>query len=174
MTYWTGQFLGVCASLFCILLPQFERKTHMLVCTIVINLLFGLNMLLLDGFGSVVLINLVAVVQAAAALWRACRGTWVSNAENLLFLLLYLTCGFITLRSTIDLLPIVGALFNMLATFQRREQPTRWFLLFNAVTFCLYYALMGSTALAGVLCSTASILLSLFRHSKKADANVCL
>lgn len=83
--------------------------------------------------------------------------------EKGLFLALYVSCGLLGLRSTVDLLPVIGAVFNMLATFQRDEQRTRWLLLVNASIFAVYYVLIGSTVLLSVLCTMASTALGLYR-----------
>lgn len=47
----------------------------------------------------------------------------------------YIVCGFVGYTGPVELLPIVGALFNMPATFQRDVQKTRVLLLINVSFF---------------------------------------
>ena len=126
-----------------------------------------LNVFLLTGFTSAMMVCAVAVVQSLVAMVHVKRDTPVTRGENVLFLVLYIGFGLLGLKSAVDLLPTVGAVFSMLATFQRSEQRTRLLLIVNASTFAVYYVLIRSTALIAVLCTIASCVLGLLRDRKK-------
>ena len=169
MTYYIGQAFGLLSTACCLVLPILKKKEQMLWTNAANNALIILNVLLISGFGSAITVCAVAVVQAFVAIWHIRKGSGISRKENILFLLLYIGCGSLGLRTAIDVLPIVGAVFNMLATFQRDEQRTRWLLLVNASIFALYYILIGSAALLSVLCTIAMTLVGLWKYRKKFE-----
>lgn len=162
MRYGAGQALGLLSTVCCLAMPLFREKKRMLWANGANNLLVIGNILLLAGFGSGVMVSAVAVVQVIAALRQLRQDRRAEAWEKGLFLGLYVSCGLLGLRSAVDLLPVIGAVFNMLATFQRDEQRTRWLLLVNASIFAAYYVLIGSTALLSVLCTMASTALGLY------------
>lgn len=166
MTYIIGQLFGLLSTACCLLMPQLKKKRNMLFANAANNALVIVNIILLDGFSSAALVCAVGVVQALVAVWHFDRDRAIAPWENVLFLVLYVASGLLGFHRALDALPIVGAVFNMLATFQRDEQRTRWLLLINASTFAVYYALIGSTALLSVLCTIGSTLLGLWRYRK--------
>lgn len=167
MNYYIGQALGLMGTLCCLILPFMKKKWQMLALTAIVNIFCALNLVLIGQVGSVILIYVVAVVQTIVALWHLKKDTAVTKAENLIFLLLYVVCGALDLRTFVDVIPIVGAVFHMLATFQRDVQKTRWLLLFNSLTFMVYYALVGSTSVFSTLITMTSTILAMIRYRKK-------
>ena len=167
MNYYIGQALGLIGTLCCLILPFMKKKWQMLVLTAVVNVLCAANLVLIGQVGSVILIYVVAVAQTMVALWHLKKDTAVTKAENILFLLLYVVCGALDLRTMIDVIPIVGAVFHMLATFQRDVQKTRWLLLFNSATFMVYYFLVGSTSVFSTLITMTSTIIAMYRYRKK-------
>ncbi len=151
-----------------------KHKKYMLWMNAANNALVILNVLLISGWGSAITVCAVAVVQSLVALRHLKRGTEVKKSENLLFLVLFLGCGLLGYRRAVDALPIVGAMFNMLATFQRDEQRTRWLILVNASIFALYYVLIRSTAILSCACAIASTLMGLWRYRKKSGAEAAV
>lgn len=166
MVYYFGQFLGLLSTLCCLILPLFPKKWQMLVVTALVNTFCGLNLLCIGRVSSVILIYVVAVIQTMVALRHLQKNTEVSRAENVLFLLLYVVGGSLDLQGVIDVLPVVGSLFHMLATFQRDVGKTRVLLLFNSGTFLVYYALVGSTAAFATLCTITTTLIAMYRYRK--------
>ena len=167
MTYYIAQAFGLLSTVCCLLMPLLKKKRQMLIANAVNNSLVIVNILLLEGFSSAIMVCAVAVVQSLVAILHITRETKVTRGENILFLVLYVACGLLGFQTVIDALPIVGAVFNMLATFQRNEQRTRWLLLINASIFALYYVVIGSTALLSVLCTIVSTLVGLWRYRKR-------
>lgn len=164
--YLIAQAFGLLSTLCCLLLPQMPKKRQMLLLSGANNLFVILNVLLLEGFCSAVMVSAAAVLQVWAALRHLRKNTAPTKKESAAFLLLYICCGLLGFQRGVDVLPIVGAVFNMLATFQREEQPTRFFLLLNAATFAVYYILIGSTALFASICAITSAALGLWRCRK--------
>ena len=176
MSYYIAQALGLLSVLCCILQPQMKKKWQMLAVNIAINTIAVINILVLDGFGSGMMVCAVGVLQAAVMLAHVLRGGTVSKTESIIFLLLYVGGGLIGLHRLLDALPFAAALFNMFATFQRSEQRTRVLLFINAAIFAVYYGLIGSTALLGVLCTMASSTMAIWRNrdkNKKEQSENC-
>ena len=167
MNYYIGQALGLMGTLCCLVLPFMKKKWQMLALTAVVNIFCALNLVLIGQVGSVILIYVVAVAQTIVALWHLKKDTQVTKAENIIFLLLYVVCGALDLRTFVDVIPIVGAVFHMLATFQRDVQKTRVLLLFNSLTFMVYYFLVGSTSVFSTLITMTSTLLAMYRYRNK-------
>lgn len=168
MSYYIGQAFGLLTTACCLTMPVLKRKKHMLWLNASNNTFAVLNVLLISGWSSAITVCAVAVVQSLVALWHLRNDTQVKKSENLLFVFLFLGCGVLGYRRPIDLLPIVGAQFNMLSTFQRDEQRTRWLLLANASIFTVYYAIIGSTATLSCVCAIVSTVAGLLRYRKKA------
>ena len=170
MNYYIGQAIGLLGTLCCLILPFMKKKWQMLALTALVNIFCALNLVLIGQVGSVIFIYMVAVAQTIVALWHLKCDTAVTKAENILFLLLYVVCGALDLRTAVDVIPIVGAVFHMLATFQRDVQKTRWLLLFNSATFMVYYALVGSTSVFSTLITMTSTLLAMYRYRNEKTA----
>ena len=170
MNYYIGQAFGLLGTLCCLILPFMKQKWQMLALTALVNVFCALNLVLIGEVGSVIFIYVVAVVQTIVALWHLKRDTAVTKAENVLFLFLYVFCGALDLRAFLDVIPIVGAVFHMLATFQRDVQKTRVLLLFNSLTFMVYYALVGSTSVFSTLVTMTSTLLAMYHYRRQKTA----
>ena len=170
MAYYIGQALGLAATVCCFLTPLFKKKWQMLVITAAANLLFALNLLLIGQVSSAIIIYIVAILQSIVSYWHVQKEKKVSLAENILFLILYVGCGFIGFKSALDLLPIVGAVFNMLATFQRDEQKTRLLILLNALCFFIFCAAVGSTSMFAELLAMITTIIAMIRYRKQKNA----
>lgn len=170
MAYFIGQALGLVATACCAVTPLMKKKWQMLVIVAAANLLFALNMLLIGQVSSAIYLYLVAIVQAVISYWHVQKDKPVTMAENVIFLILYVGCGAIGYKSALDLLPIVGAVFNMLATFQRDEQKTRVLILLNAICFFIFCLAVGSTSMFAELLGmiTTTIAMVKYRKQKKA------
>jgi len=167
MTYYAGQFFGILMTVCCLILPLFKKKWQMLVVTAAINACAVFNLILIGQIGSGAFLCIVGVVQALVSLWHVLKERPVSGKENILFLVLYLGVGAVGFRQMLDLLPMVAAVFNMLATFQRDEQKSRVYILINAVIFLIYYLLVGSTSAMAEVCIISTSVLALCRYRKK-------
>lgn len=168
MAYLFGQALGILASICCLILPLFKHKWQMLVTNAAGNLLFALNLVLIGQFGSAVILCCVGAVQALVSLWHVCFHKPISRTESIAFLVLYMVGGFSSLKGLIDLIPIAGAVFNLLATFQRDEQKTRVFVLINALFYLVYYGLVGSTSVLAEIGIITTTTISLIKYGKKS------
>ena len=176
MIYYIAQAFGIFATLCCFAMPLFKKKWQMLLITIGGNLFFILNLLFLGLHetgnlftnATAMLVNLVSLVQVLISYWHVKKNTPVSNLENILFLLLYVGMGFMGFNRALDLLPIVGSVFNMLAVFQKDEQKTRYLVLCNASIFCAYYIILGSTSLLAELMAVITTVIALIKYRKKA------
>ena len=169
MAYYIGQGIGIVASVLCVILPLFKEKWKMLVCSGISALCFGLNLILIGETGTGVIISLVCVLQNIVALWHVKKDIPVSKTENGIFLILYVCCGAAGYRKAIDVFPVLASVFNMLAAFQPDVQKTRVFLLLNAVSFCIYYGTVGSTAVIAeifAVFSTAGAYIKALQSSK--------
>ena len=174
--YVLGQACGVVGTVITLLQPQFRRKEHILICTMLNNAMNGLNFLLIGQTGSAVFLCLVAIVQSMISMRHERQKTVVSYSETILFFLLYVGFGFygmistegfvwaINMQNLIELLPIVGALMLMLSVFAKSEQRTRVFLLLNGASWAVYSAIIGATAFFSATASMISAAIALWKY----------
>ena len=164
MAYYIGQALGIVATVCCFALPLFKKKWQMLLVSATSNLFFALNLILIGDVGSAIIVNLLAIVQTLLSLWHVQKDEPVTVAENIIFLIGYIICGSFGFHRALDVLPIVGAVFNMLSVFQRDEQKTRILILLNASTFFIYYIVVGSTNLFAELLAIITTVIAMIRY----------
>ena len=167
ITYYIAQFFGILVTIGVILNLQLKSKKHMLILSIVINLLSSLNVLLLDGFTSGMIICGVAVFQLILQLWHDYKGTETKIPEKVLFFILYVGGGVIGFEKWIDVLAIIAAVLYMTAMFQKDEQKIRLILLANLSTWTVYHAILGSTAFFAQVAGIISSVVALVRYRKK-------
>lgn len=166
MAYYIGQALGIVATVCCFALPLFKKKWQMLLVSATSNLFFALNLILIGDVGSAIIVNLLAIVQTLLSLWHVQKDKPVTVAENIIFLIGYIICGSFGFHRALDVLPIIGAVFNMLSVFQRDEQKTRILILLNASTFFIYYIVVGSTNLFAELLAIITTVIAMVRYRK--------
>lgn len=167
MSYYIGQIIGILVTVGAIVNLQLKKKKHMFVLSSVVNVLSALNILLLDGFSSGVIICLVAVIQIFVAQWHEKKQTEVHLAEKIIFFMLYVAGGLLGFKTWIDILSIVAATLYMFAMFQKKEQHIRLFLLGNMATWTVYHAVLGSTAIFAQIAGIISSLIALYRYRKE-------
>lgn len=174
-----GQVLGVLVTLLCIVCPLMKRKWHMLILSVIVNLMAAANLLLLGQIGSAIAINLLAVIQLLLAMWHYKKEIPATRAENVLFLVLYIGIGLagalmsgqialpLTWRAGLEMLPILAVTPFCIAVFVRDEQKTRLLNLVNAAIWIVYYGVIGSTVLFAQIVGLAANLIALIKYRKK-------
>ena len=180
MAYIIGQFFGLMTIVCSLVMPFLKRKWQLLCANMAINLLTILNLTLIGQFGSAIFLCLVAIVQSAIALPRAEKRAEPGKAETILFTVLYVGFGSfgiltapgfvpaVNFRNLLELLPIMGALAQMISVFVPDEQNTRKWLLCNAVVWLVYSASVGSSVVFNDLLAVISTSTALYRYRKKA------
>ena len=178
MAYYIGQFLGLMTTVCSLILPFLKKKWQFLLVNIAINLFVILNMALIGQFGSAIFLCLVAIAQSTLALFRTKNDTSVSVPEAIIFTILYVGCGLfgivtapgfvlaVNYTNLLELLPIMGALCQMICVFVRDEQTTRKWVLANAVFWMTYSAAVGSSVFFNDLLTAISTVIALYKYRK--------
>ncbi len=169
-----AQLFGLLQSTCCIIGPYFKYRWQMLVNSIVSVSFLIINLLLLSiatpdsavNLSSIIL-NFVALVVLSFSLWHVRKGTQAPIAEKVIFFVVFLSLGCIGFESAIDILPLLGAVFFMIASFQHDEQKTRVQYLFNTASWFTYHCIVGSSAAIGQLVSFCMYAYALYRYSDK-------
>ena len=179
MAYYIGQLFGLLTIVCSLIMPFLKKKWQLLWANIAINALVILNMALIGQFGSAIFLCLVAIVQSAIALPRTRTDQKPSTRETILFTVLYVGFGFmgivtapnfvcaINYRNLLELLPILGALSQMISVFVPDEQDTRKWLLCNAIFWVIYSAAVGSSVVFNDILAVISTSSALFKYRKK-------
>ena len=167
MVYYIAQFAGILVTVGAIVSMQLKQKKHIMPLHIMMNVCGALNILLLDKFGTGVVINLVAVIQVLLSMWHDRKNTEPSKKEIAAFFVAYMACGLISFHSWLDILPIIAVIFYLFAVFQKDEQRLRCFMLGNGVSWLIYHGVLGSTVVFAQIASIASALVGLYRYRKQ-------
>lgn len=182
MGYIIGQFCGLLTVVCSVIMPFLKKKVHLLWANIAINLLVILNLVLIGQFGSGSFLCAVAIVQSLIALPRTrTTGKEPSTRETVLFTVLYVSFGFlgiftapdfvpaVNFKNLLELLPILGALAQMISVFVRDEQQTRKWLLCNAVFWVIYSGAVGSTVVFTDALTVISTCTALYKYRRKQE-----
>ena len=162
-----ASILGYIVTAISLVTLQLPKKWQILICQGVGNLLCGIGTIMQIGINSASAICFLAVLQCGINLKHSIYDEHISNVEKILFTIAYLVCGFLGFRSLLDLMPIVGAIHFMCCVFCKKEQHMRFFSLANAISFLVYYAVIGSTMVFAQVVGLASILIALYRYRTK-------
>ena len=179
MGYLVGQFFGLLTTVCSLIMPFLKKKWQLLCANMAINVLVILNMALIGQIGSAIALCLVAIVQSGIALLRTKSGKSVSTPEKILFTVLYVGCGLfgiiaapgfewtVNYENLLELLPILGALAQMVSVFVRDEQATRKWILCNALFWVVYSAAVGSSVFFNDLLAVISTSTALYKYRRK-------
>ena len=91
------------------------------------------------------------------------------KGRNIGFIVLYIVTGMVGYQKLIDILPVLGAVFSSLGVFQRDEQKTRFLILLNAVAYCSYYCIVGSTSMLAELITVIGNGVAMIKYRKKNE-----
>ena len=167
MTYYIGQALGILAIAMTILMFQLKNKTHMLFVNIISNAAVAINVLFIKNeFNSGVIICLIAIVQIIVSHVHDKKGTAVPFIEKIIFFVLYIAGGLFGLTGPKEILPIIAAVFYMLAMFQKDPQKIRYILLGNMASWVIYFISPFSTSIFAQIAGIISSLIGILRYRK--------
>lgn len=167
MTYYIGQALGILAIAMTILMFQLKNKTHMLFVNIISNAAVAINVLFIKNeFNSGVIICLIAIVQIIVSHIHDKKGTEVPVIEKIIFFVLYIGGGLVGLTGPKEILPIIAAVFYMIAMFQKNPQRIRYILLGNMASWVIYFISPFSTSIFAQIAGIISSLIGIFRYRK--------
>ena len=181
MGYIIGQLCGLLTIVCSVTMPFLKKKAQLLWANIAINALVILNMALIGQFGSAIGLCAVAIVQSLIALPRTRSDREPGTRETVLFTVLYVGFGFlgiftapdfvpaVNFRNLLELLPILGALAQMVSVFVRDEQQTRKWILCNAVFWVIYSGAVGSTVVFTDSLTVISTCTALYKYRKKKE-----
>ncbi len=165
--YIAGQLVGILVTVTVIIIQQLKKRTQILWASVLVNILGALNVLLLDGLGSGVTVNFVAILQILIALWHEKKNTQESLFEKIIFFILYVGVGVMSYTSPLDILAILAAVFYMVAMLQKKEQNIRLFLLANMTSWTIYHGILRSTGIFAQLAGIISAVIALIRYRKE-------
>lgn len=165
--YIAGQLVGILVTVTVIIIQQLKKRTQILWASVLVNILGALNVLLLDGLGSGVTVNFVAIAQILVALWHEKKNTTETMVEKIIFLGLYVGVGIMSYSSPLDILAILAAVFYMVAMLQKKEQNIRLCLLANMTSWTIYHGILRSTGIFAQLAGIISAVIALIRYRKE-------
>ena len=172
MTYYIGQALGILAIAMTILMFQLKNKTHMLFVNIISNAAVARNVLFIKNeFNSGVIICLIAIVQIIVSHIHDKKGTEVPVIEKIIFFVFFFSGGLFGFTGPKEILPIIAAVFYMIAMFQKNPQRIRYILLGNMSAWVIYFISPFSTSIFAQIAGIISSVIGILRYRKKNGRN---
>lgn len=163
-----GQGLGILATVMTILMFQLKNKNHMLFVNIVSNAAIAASDIFIKGeFKSGAIICLIAIVQIIASFIHDKKGTEVPFIEKIIFLVFYIAGGLVGLTGPKEILPIIAAIFYMVAMFQKDPQKIRCILLGNMSPWVVYFLFPFNTSIFAQIAGIISSLIGIYRYRKQ-------
>lgn len=184
MSYIIGQACGIAATVASIIMPLYRHKWQMLLNTALVNVLMGLNFVLIGEIGSAVCLCAVATVQSLVSLVHTQRGTKSGKTETAIFFLFYVGLGLfgmitapgfvwqLSARNLLELLPIVGSIMSMTFVLVRNEQKARWFLLATCSIWSVYTAVVGATTFFAEAFSVVTTVVAICKYRPRKGAEI--
>ena len=182
MGYFIGQICGLLTIVCSVIMPFLKKKWQLLWANIAINALVIANLVLIGQFGSGSYLCMVAIVQSLLALLRMKTDVSAGTVETIVFTFLYVGFGFfgiftapgfvpaVNYKNLLELLPICGALAQMISVFVRDEQTTRKWILCNAIFWVIYSAAVGSSVVFNDILAVISTSSAIYKYRKKKTA----
>lgn len=179
MTYWIGQACGLLAAVGCIIVPFFRYKWQMLADVVATNLLMALNFILIGQIGSAAFLCGVAAVQGVLSLIHNHYDSSSGTVETGIFTALYLILGFyglmtgpgyapgINTRNLVELMPICGALLNMVFILVKDPKVSRRVLLSVNIIWAIYSAIVGAAAFFAEVITLMTTLYAMYHYRKE-------
>lgn len=176
MIYWLGQFCGLLAAVGCIIVPFFRYKWQMLADVVATNILMALNFILIGQIGSAAFLCGVATVQGLLSMIHNHRDKTPGTAEIIVFTILYLVLGFyglmsgpefvpgINARNLLELMPICGALLNMVFILVKDPKTARRVLLAVNIIWAIYSAIVGAAAFFAQIITMITTLYAMYHY----------
>lgn len=181
MGYILAQAFGLLSAVGTLVGPLWKKKWQMLVTSLVATGCVVINLALLGQFGGAIITNLIAMAQVVVSLFHVAKESRVRPWEKVLFLVLFVVLGIvgivtaegfvpdISLKNLIEILPLIGAVFFMLATFVRDEQTTRLYNIANATMWMIYFTVIGSTSVVAQVISFFANITAFIKYRKKIE-----
>ncbi len=167
--YIIGQMFGLLATVCCFIGPFWKTKQQMLINSIAANLFTAFNFFLIGEVGSAIFLNAVAIVQMFFSMYHLNKNTKVTAVENVVFLILYITCGIMGYAKSLDILPIIGSVLFMIGVFEKSPQISRKWSLANASIWLVYDIAVGAAAALSQVFSIIAIIFALYKYRRKSD-----
>jgi len=179
MLYIVGQIFGILATICSIIASFFKKKWQMLINLMALNLFMMLNFILIGQFGSAACLCIVAVVQSMVSLVHNLKDTKVTFVETILFFILYVGFGIfgmvsapgfvmeVSFANLLELLPISGAIMNMITVFVKGEQTTRKCILATSCIWMLYTGIIGATTFFSEFACAVTTVIAMYKYREK-------
>ncbi len=167
-----GQAFGILGLIGIFVQMQAKKREWIYAIAFVVNIIFALNIVFLEGFCSGVFINLLASVQLAFGWLHEKRGNESGILEKIIFTVVYLAIGIYGYHSYMDIFAIVASMFYMVAVFQKNPQFFRLFSIFNMSTWVVYHLLIGSSGMFAQFVGITSAIIGMVRFKKQKKQKI--
>ncbi len=145
MNFIIGQFWGIVGLIVSVAMVQFRNLKHVLIGSILSNLMVGLSYAFLNGMSGA-WICIVAAVQALVIFLINTYDLEVKkkNIISGIFAAIYVMGTIVVYQGWVDILSCMCAFLYVLAILQTEASKYRWFMLANSVLWILYAITTGA------------------------------
>ena len=167
-----AQIFGILVIISNVLSMQMKQKRNMIIMFMLGNLFSALNFILLQSYSGAV-ICFFAIIQIFINYYFERKGQEVPKIFIGAYIIISIIIGLITLKSYIDILPIVSSILYTLSIVQKEEKNIRRILLVNSISWTIYeFMSMAYTAGISDALMAVSALIGMYRFDLKKDKTI--
>lgn len=158
-----AQVISIIGFIFYVFSIQCDNKKKLLTLQLVSNFLYSSSYLMLNAI-SAFFIGLVSFIRCI--LFRNVNDKNKKNSVLSLVILLFLSIlvGIFTVKSLLDIIPIVISIVYILSTWQNNMKLIRYSFIFTAILWIIYNLYVGAySSLIGNLFEIISGVIAIFR-----------
>lgn len=162
-----AQIIGFIASVINIVTIQIKDKKNILFGFMTVNILFGINFILLQSYSGAI-ICFISAIQTFINYRLDIKGIDFPKWLIPIYIIASVLGGFATYQSLIDLLPIVGSVLYTVSIIQKKEIYLRRITLANTILWLIYNVLvMAYTSAISEIFFLSSNLIAIYRYDRK-------
>ncbi len=159
----------IAAMVFALAAVAMKKSWQIFALSAIANLLTCSSFFVLGGAVSGMVISLVAGLQCVVATIYATKEKAFPFLWKVVFFVLYTVCGISNIKAVYDALPFVASMLCMCALFQKHPQNVRFLNSMNSVTWIIYNAIVGSTALYTQILFLMMNIVTMITYRKKCQ-----
>lgn len=164
-----AQIVGLIASIINILTIQMKDKKNILFGFMSVNILFGINFILLQSYSGAI-ICFISAIQTLINYRLEIKNIEFPKWLIPIYIIVSVVCGLATYQGIVDILPVVGSVLYTISIIQKKEMNLRRITLANTILWLVYNLLvMAYTSAISEVFFLTSNLIAIYRYDIKKN-----
>lgn len=159
-----AQVFGMIGTIGNIVSMQMNKKKNILIAFIIAGISFTINFAMLGAYSGAI-ICAIATVQTTINYIFGIKEKEFPKWLGIIYLIISAICGFISYKSIIDILPVLGGVTYALSIIQTKEKNIRRVTMINTLCWFIYDFSVGAyTAFISDIIFTMSTIIGIIRY----------